>query len=580
MSKTRHIYIPFLFAALLASTVSSCSDDYMPGDPGSGLGSGITFGASIEEDRGVDTRGLTRGNPGLDSIYVAYNPWNQDFYIQLNTETATGEPETEYGVYRVPSAYEGRLDAVDEQNTLNWKNLDRTHTFYAWTIPWMETNPEALSDEPEGADDTGDTGSETPELYTPSDRTVPVPFYNSSEQYGFDLNKNNAVYEGFIGAKSGSYTYSEHGKYVDLTFHHLVSKIKIESLILIQPDGSVQKDLQADMTFIGMPIEATFYPHPVPNDPSGAPEGWRPYVGKPYVESPDTGVTYYINNRANSQDVFYVCPEVDFSKIDYQIKINTQGYEKLKTYYGTFDDVVFERTPGWGYDIGPDEKGDTIDRKILHAGEEMRLNIVLIPGVGPGLKVIIQKWSTDKPVESQYHSHPGFYSDAELQELMDMMYDINQSTYENPPEELDLLFEMYGYTKDGKKYFPLYENVTPKKGTSTSNIFPVPPGYIIDGMGHTVTLKTNEGDYWQEGRSKYFNVGGQCRDIYFSDENGENTIYIDPDGYIWITGADGQLERTENFIPYPTPEGYRGFDISCKSGKIRPTTYFNDRLGS
>ena len=578
MSRINPIYIVFLLASIVVSVVS-CSDEDLPGGSGPYAGRGIPFGASIVEDRGVATRGLTRGNPGLDSIYVAFDPWNQDFYIQLNTEEENGAPLTEYGVYHVPSAYEGRLDAVDASNTLNWKNLDRKHTFYAWTVPWMKTNPAAFIDEAASVADEAETPERAePELYTPSEDTIPVFFYNSSEEYGFLLNKNNAVYEGFIGAKTGSYTYNEHGKYVDLTFHHLVSKIRIESLILIQPNGSVQKDLQADMTFIGMPIKATFYPHPKPGDGSGAPDGSRPYVGRPYIESPDTGVTYYINNRANSKDIFYICPEVDFSNIDYQIKINTKGYETLQTYYGTFDDVVFERNTGWGYDKGPDEKGDTIDRKILHAGEEMSLNIVLIPGVGPGLKVIIQDWSTEKPVESQYHSHPGFYSDAELQELMDVLYNINSSSYDNPPAELELLFEMYGYTENGKKYFPLYENLTPRKGNNVSNIFPIPPGYIIDGMGHTVTLKTNEGDYWGEGRSKYFNVGGLCRDIYFSDENGENTIYIDSDGYIWITGEDGQLVPTSNHLPDPMPDNVKGFDISCKSGSIRPTGYYNDNI--
>ena len=545
-----------IFAAILVGLVS-CNDDYMGADGWQDGQNGIAFGASIEEDGSVGLRGISRGTPGLDSVYVASDPWNQDFYIQLNTEK-DGQPYTVYGVYNVPSGYEGRLESVDPDKALNWENLDKPHTFYSWTVPWMKTAPEGK--------------------YTPSDEPLKVDFYNSSEQYGFNENKNNAVYEGFIGAKSESYSYAEHGKYVDLTFHHLVSKIKIESLILIQSDGSIQKDLQADMTFVGMPIQATFYPHPAEGDASGAPKGWRPYVGKPYVESPDTGVTYYINNRTNTQDIFYVCPEVDFSSVNYQIKINTSGYETLQTYYGTFADVVFERNSGWGYDRPGDDEDNPADSKILHAGEEMRLNIVLIPGIGPGLKVIIERWSTDKPVDSQYHSHPGFYSDAEVQELLDLMFQLNSSSYEDLPEEMQLLFEMYGYEEDGKKYFPLYENVTPRKGNSVSNIFPIPPGYIIDGMGHTVTLKTNEGDYWGEGRSKYFNVGGQCRDIYFSDENGENTIYIDKEGYVWITGADGQLVKTDNQIPYPTPQGVKGFDISCKSGKIRNTGYFNDNI--
>lgn len=553
MPKLKALFKVLPIAAILV-TAYSCRDDYAYDESEREGGRVIAFGASIEEDRGLVTRGETDGNPGLDSVYVAHDPWSQDFYIELNTTNENGDEIREYGVYNVPSAYQGRLESKDPADALNWQSLVRPHTFYSWTVPWLES-------------------------YNPSAETLDVPFYNSSEKNGFDKHQNNSIYEGFIGAKSVPYSYTEHGKYVDLTFHHLVSKIRIESLILIRTDGSVQKNLQADMTFIGMPIQATFYPHPQKGDESGAPDNWRPYVGLPHVESPDTGVTYYIFNNAITQDVFYVCPEVDFSEIDYQIKINSEGYETMQTYYGTFDDIVFERISGWGYDRPYGENEEPTDSKILHAGEEMRLSIVLIPGKGPGLKVIIQDWSTDQPVDSQYHPHQGFYSDAELQEMMDLLYGFYESDYNNPPPELEMLFEMYGYTEDGKKYFPLYNNLTPKKGNSTSNIFPIPPGYIIDGMGHTVTLKTNWGNYWGEGYSNYFNIGGYCKDIYFSDENGENTIYIDNDYYVWITDpATGELKKTDNKLPEPMKEGMKGFDISCTTGSIRESGYYNDHI--
>lgn len=579
MKNTRFLFITLIAGILLG--MASCQNDNLNGEQWIDGYTDVVFGASIEEERPVGTRGSTRGTPGIDSVYVAHDPWNQDFYIELNTEK-DGSPYTAFGVYNVPSGYEGRLEPIDPEKALNWENLDKDHTFYAWTVPWMETNPAVLDDNYDASGAAADPSTSEEDVYTPSRASIPVYFYNSSEQNGFDQNHNNAIYEGFIGAKSIPYSYAEHGKYVDLTFHHLVSKIRLESLILINSDGSVEKDLQADMTFLKIPVKATFYPHPVEGDGSGAPKGWRPYVGAPYEKSPDTGVTYYIKNRNGNEDLFYICPEIDFSYVEYQIKINTDGYENMKTYYGTFDDVVFERNTGWGYDRPGENPDNPADSKILHAGEEMRLNIVLIPGIGPGLKVIIEKWSTDKPVDSQYHSHQGFYTDAELQELLDLMYSLNAETYEDLPEEMQLLFDMYGYEDEatGKKYFPLYENVTPKKGTSTSNIFPIPPGYIIDGMGHTVTLKTNSGNYWNEGTSNYFNIGGLCRDIYFSDENGNNTIYIDKDGYVWITDENGRFVQTENKLPDEMPDGIRGFDISCRSGKIRETSYFNDRLGS
>ena len=537
----------------------------------------IAFGVSLEEIRSVSTRaeGEEVFDNGLDSMYVAHDPWNEDFYIQLNTINANNEIVTKYGVYVVPSAYEGRLESKNPAKALDWQNLNNDHTFYSWTIPWMKTAPDNI----EGNDvSDADNVEGEEQYYTPSDNELTVNFYNSSEANGFALHENNAILEKFIGAKSQPYSYTGHGKYVDLTFYHLVSKIRVDGIILIKSDGSVQENLQADMTFVGMPTQATFYPHPKPEDESGAPENSRPYVGKPWTNSSDEGVTYFIWNKAGVEDLFYICPEVDFSKIDYQIKITSDGYQNTDIYYGTFDDVIFERKSGWGHDIGEDDTGEIVDSKILHAGEEMSISITLIPGIGPGLKIIISDWSTDKPIDSQYHTHQGFYSDAEIQQFIDLMFGLNSDTYDNPPSELEFLFEMYGYEKDGKKYFPLYENLAPQKGNTNSNIFPVPKGYIIDGMGHTVTLKTNNGNYFGTGRNEtYYNIG-PCVDIYLSDPNGNNTIYIDPEGYVWITNKEtGVLEQTDNKLPELTGN-YKGYDISADSGKIRLTEYFNDNI--
>lgn len=547
--------------------LSSCQSDF-PSPYDRDESRGVIFGASIEEQRAV----YTKGTPGLDSIYVAYSPWNNDFYIQLNT-TENSIPVQKYGVYAVPSAYEGRLDPVNESQKLDWQSLDGQHTFYAWTVPWMKTNPEYFGQE---ALEPGEGGT-VPEYYEPSEKTEPVYFYNSSEQYGFDKYENNAVLEGLIGAKSASYSYQEHGKYVDLTFHHLVSRIKIESLILIETDGSVQEDLQADMTFVGMPVKATFYPHPTDDlDPKfKIRPGSGPAVGGPYEESPDTGVTYYIANKANIADIFYICPEVDFSKIDFQIKLNSEKYLNYDTYYGTFADVVFERNAGWGYDRPGNDQENPADSKILHAGEEMRLNIVLIPGVGPGLKVIIRNWSTDKPYDTQYHSYPGIYSDAEIQEFLDMMFGYTIDDYNNPPPELEMFFEIYGYLKNGKKYIPLYENVIlPRYGNSNpSNIFPVPKGFIIDGMGHTVTMASNGPNNPGHQGERYFNVG-PVRDIYLTD--GTYTIYIDPEGWVCILNeATGEWEQTEQLKELTPPD--KGYDINIK-GHIRNTPYFNNNI--
>lgn len=570
----KKIKIPFCLLALFVGTgVWSCQNE-IPGYPDFSSGDrAVKFGVSIEDTHRLNTRAdeeddNNTGN-GLDSVYVAIDPWDTDFYVQLNTQGENGEEIQQYGTYIVESGYEGRLAPKTPEDQLDWQSINTPHTFYSWTVPWMTTAQNANTD-------AESSGAEESNEYVPSDSPVDVHFYNSSEQSGYYQNFNNAILEKFIGAKSNSYTYTEHGKYVSLTYHHLVSKIKVDNLILIESNGAIREDLQADMTFLNMPVKATFYPHPKKNDPSGAPENWRPYVGAPYEESPDTGVTYYIWNYTNIDDIFYICPEVDFSNIDYQIKINSEQFQHYDTYYGNFNDVIFERKSNYQYD---GQYGNN-DEKILHAGEEMHITITLIPGIGPGLKVIIEDWSVSDPRESEYHPFQGFYTDAEVNAFLDLLFSFDESEYyQDPPSEaLQLLFDMYGYEKDGKKYFPLYSNVTAEKGGKTSNIFPVPNGFIIDGMGHTITLSLNSGNYFGTGKSeKYYNIG-PCRDVYLSDPNGENTIYIDSDGFVWITNPlTGQLEITDNQLP-ELKDGEKGYDISAESGKVRPTKYFNDKV--
>ena len=523
----------------------ACRADVADHSPGRS-GDKVEFGAFLQQNNEVRTR-------ALDTVYITSDPYNMDFFIQLCSDDSDGstEPYTEVGTYVVPSGYEGRLESKDETDVLNWHDLLSPHTFYAWNIPWDENwDP-----------------SEHEEDFS---KGIEIKFENSSESEGYEENRNNAVYENFIGAKSDkTYSYKEHGKYVDLTFHHLVSKIKIGSFVLIESSGAIQENLKADVTFVGMPTVATFYPHPTDNG--------RPCVVPHDGVSLDDGVTYYIENSATSQDVFYICPEVDFSKIDFKVVINDKAYENYDTYYGTFDNVEFVREPGTDYDWntgegGVDDDGNPLsDEKILHAGEMMTLDIVLIPGVGPGLSIIISPWSTDDPQESQYHTYPGLYSDAEVREIIDIF--INQKTYDDPEMKamLDRLFEMYGSDEviDDKKVFRLYENVT-----FNSNIFPIWKDYIIDGMGHSITLKTNPNNtsYVQ---GPYFNVG-PVRDVWLTD--GTNTIYIDKEGFVWIYDAETNgYKKTDNQLTEFTGNE-KSYDISCKDGKVHKSTYYNNSI--
>ena len=536
MNKALKIYITA--AALL---LVSCLSD-KEGGPMLTAGDEVGFVGYVSDKSDVRTRDLVTKD-------IAYDPFSMDFYIQLccynDKNNLTNPVHTEFGTYVVPNGYEGRLASKDSDNPLSWYDLNLYHTFYAWNLPWesdYEPNDEDLA------------------------KGIDIVFENSSEDSGFDEHRNNAKYEHFIGAKSAEpYSYKQHGKYVDLTFHHLVSRIRIGSCILIQPTGSIQEQIQADITFVGMPTEATFYPHPE--------DGGRPRV-VPKEANPDNGVTYFIHKAATAKDVFYICPEVDFSKVDFQIKVKDEEYEKLDTYYGTFDDVIFKRDPGVDYDSENDD-----DSRILHAGEQMTLNIVLIPGIGPGLSILISEWSTDDPTDSQYHTYPGIYSDAEVKEMHD--YFAGQRTYGDDDKNVERLFDMYGQEKDidgdgvPEKVFVLYDNVDISNG-SNANIFPVPDGYVVDGMGHTITLKSNRGSNGDFGYTQtYFNVG-PVRDVWLTD--GTNTIYIDRDGYVWIYDAEKQdYVITDNKLE-PLDGDYKSYDISCETGKVHKSTYYNNNI--
>ena len=536
MKKALKIYM--MAAALL---LVSCLSE-KEGDPMLKAGDGVEFLGYVSDKGDVSTR-------ALETKDIAYDPFNMDFYIQLccynDKNNLTNPVHTEFGTYVVQNGFEGRLASKDGAVPLSWYDLNRYHTFYAWNIPW-------------------ESG------YVPNDEDlengIEIKFENSSEDSGFDEHRNNAKYEHFIGAKSAEpYSYKQHGKYVDLTFLHLVSRIRIGSCILIQPTGSIQEQIQADITFVGMPTEATFYPHPSDNG--------RPRV-VPKPADPDNGVTYFIHKEATAKDVFYICPEVDFSKVDFQIKVKDKEYEQLDTYYGTFEDVIFKREPGEDYD-----SEDENDSRILHAGEQMTLNIVLIPGIGPGLAVIISEWSTDDPTDSQYHTYPGIYSDAEVKEMHD--YFAGQRSYGDEDKNVERLFEMYGQEKDidgdgePEKVFVLYDNVDISNG-SNANIFPVPDGYVVDGMGHTITLKSNRGSNSDFGYTQtYFNVG-PVRDVWLTD--GTNTIYIDREGYVWIYDAEKQdYVRTDNKLE-PLEGDEKSYDISCETGIVHKSTYYNNNI--
>lgn len=511
----------------------------------------VSFSGKVRATSSVTTR-----VEGLDSVYIKSDPFDMDFCIQLNTKGT----EPEYGTYVIPSGYEGQFWPKTDEDELKWRDLTSEHFFYGWNLTWYpeQTNKETLTTVLDGKKPSAPKSA----------NSIPVYFYNSEGDTGYQEFRNNAYLENFIGTVTKPFVYKNHGKYVEMTFHHLVSKIKVNQFILLENSGTIQKDLEANITFINMPTSATFYPHPE--------NGGRPCVSDP-KKSPDEGVTFYIKNDPGTDDIFYVCPEIDFSTVDYKIQLTTKrdGYSDRDTYYGTFENVNFIRKEGWGYD-----QPDNNDIKTLHAGEEMTVNITLIPGQGPGLSVIISPWSTEKPQESQYHTYPGFYTESELNELRDLFLDLLSTNDEETLAKMEQLFELYGVTEDGIKYFMLYENLDVSK-INDGNIFPIWKEYVLNGLGHTITLKTNSGNYWGHGyNDPYFNTG-PVRDVYFTDPDGNNTIYIDEEGFVWITDENGQLTKTNHQLQdLKTYEGgkWNSYDINARTGEIRYSAYFNGHI--
>lgn len=499
----------------------------------------IRFNGSIVESQSIKTR--------YDSVYINVDKYNQNFYIMLSTQGENGLVK-KFGTYKIPSGYEGKLESVDDE-PLFWENLSTPHIFYSWTIPW---NQEYYTELENGEVDDNEIG---------------ITFYDSSES-NFEEMRNNSIYETFVGAKSLSYSYIDHGKYVDLTFFHLVSKIKIGTFQLTEASGAIQRNLKAEVTFINMPTSGTFYPNK---------DGKRPYI-QPAAPNPNDGITYYISNNPleDQSDIFYISPETDFSNVDFQIKLKDEKYSGYDIYYGTFATVEFVRnTPPEDFDS---ENGN--DSKILHAGEMMTININLIPGKGPGLRLVIDKWNTEKPTESQYHTYPGLYSEAELNQLRDAF---NAQTKPEDTAALERLFDSYGKTVGNKKYFPLFENVDIST-SSNGNYFPIWKDYILDGQGHTLTMKTNSNNWF--GGAPYFNIG-PARDIYITDPSGQYSIYIDDQGFVWtysvetntynkteyfLGDLEGKVQSNNNLPAY-------SYNINPATGEVQYASYYNGKFG-
>lgn len=360
--------------------------------------------------------------------------------------------------------------------------------------------------------------------------------------------ENGAVMERFLGTKSGPYNYRENGRDVPLQFRHLVSKIIIESIEFLGADGSTHNDFPAEITFVNMPTTFTFYPHPTGEEKVKNAKGetynltadGAPIVITDYsTADPNGGLKFTALNRSEDypRDMFYICPELDFTNIEFfvDIKDPENKYNTRGTYWGAFKNVSFERV-GTEENPNPDYNNPSGgDERILHAGEEMHFHLVVQQFGGGGTSQWIRDWGNGTVSNAGHHTHPGIYSRGEAAEFL------NKSGSQSE------IFDLYGegntstlwpdcpeYQQD-KGIFRLYADV----GTFERMSFPVDKGYILDGMGYTITLK-------RTGTSSNISLG-MMRDVFIQIEDGI-LMYIDKDGNLFVMDAEGNYIETDYIL--------------------------------
>lgn len=365
---------------------------------------------------------------------------------------------------------------------------------------------------------------------------------------------NGYFLEKFVGAKSGPYDFRHNGVEVPLQFRHLMSKISLRSLLFQKADGSTDEDIQANITFINMPTEFTLYPHPTQEDYDKE-HPTNPYIqvdGPPIVvtnlesANPNGGIMYGFTNpidmlaelhpdeKVQYRDKFYICPEVDFSKVSFKVEF-LDGYHMSKgEYYGDFASVVFEREPGTDYD-NPylDAEGNRVnDATILHAGETMYFDMIVKEYGGGGYSIYVRGWSTRPQQTAKHYTHRGIYVEGEATELIG-----TSSTWENK-------FDLYGDGfLDGQNEPPTPSNPGHlgvfhqyndlDMGNRTS--FNLDKNYVLNGMGHLLKFTPGNTTTTTLTIGKMFDV--------WLEMNGY-TVFIDEEGWICTYNEEtGKYER-------------------------------------
>ena len=508
------------------------------------LGTGLLSSCATEEEfdtnfnNKIGFRGLINENASVDTRAggIVFNPIKSSeyaipFYIQLETATLK-----RYGRYKAIPGMVGMLECTDENKDLLWLDQKNPHTFYSWTMPWQE-DPYKLGD----------------------DTQIPISFDPKTYQdMGFDITKyyNCRLLEQFIGAKTDPLTYQTNGEIVEIDYQHLVSKIIVEKLQVLNTNGSLSTLTQNfTMTFFEMPQSAIFDRRPE--------DGSAPKVIMD--ENAKLGASYELLGRTE----LYVCPGTDFSNMHYQLRYDSGDGARI-TYYGDFKSVIFNREDqnlgDWDKDKLP---------TVLYAGEVMTLTMTMnADGTAPPpISINIANWSTKDERQGTGHPHKGLYTNGEMQDLYNKF---SGSTYTD--EDVDQIYEMYGdVDEDGNQVLNMYDNMNvPHRHIC------LPKELILDGNGYTAelinTTATIPDASGNKTKREHVAQIGCCRNIFIT--NGEQIIYIDENFNIYKVNPETlAMEFTGHTLdpaplndPEKNPEGINSYYIDYDTGEFITST--------
>lgn len=614
ISKYIGILSSLAFACMAAGLMVSCRQDGIFSSGSEDLRDVyLDFTGEMFDVTEAKTRALSQS-----PIPVEPNDFDVEFFVEVYDSSYQGEGDnSKFGAYKVdPSGKGGVLTydgPIDEK--LNWYNATDEHNFWSWTLPWISVDG-LFTDDPNNPGAPDNIGKDRPETTDPSNgATERQPeFAKYLSDYPVRLRLRNTLFDQFYyeeheGGKVDStwiegswgngyflekfiathtvqeensnkeypefhpldYNFKVNGPEVPLQFKHLVSKIALRSLTFYAASGAQITNYQANITFINMPTEFTFYPHPnkVGKDGeiveytkvAGVPVNGDPIVvTDPTSANPNGGITFGftnpadllpkedMDNKTQYRDKFYICPEIDFSKVSFMVEVSDQSHMQRGQYYGDFSTVVFDRTPASDYDNPNISGGERIDDStILHAGEVMYFDLVVRESGGGGYRIYVQPWSDRTEQKTKHYPHPGIYEAGQAAEL--------GTTSLTDSELWSSRFEMYGdgFTNDddpenpyeGSPQWPDHLGIFHQYADIEINgkTFNVNQNFIYDGMGYELSFRNTTDE------STVVTVG-KMRDIYLT--MGDYTIYIDPEGWICkLNATTGKYERTNQQM---TPE--------------------------